>query len=80
MEFWPFHELGPHRGPPWPDEVLRLAVYVHTSAGPRAAADHRPIGVRRLAGGRVKAAHRAAVGERMAVPTQNGVDVDLRQG
>lgn len=25
-EFWPFHELGPHRGPPWPDEVLRLTV------------------------------------------------------
>jgi hypothetical protein len=25
-EFWPFHELGPHRGPPWPDEVLRLRV------------------------------------------------------
>ena len=25
-EFWPFHELGPHRGPPWPDEVLRLTI------------------------------------------------------
>jgi hypothetical protein len=25
-EFWPFRELGPHRGPPWPDEVLRLTV------------------------------------------------------
>lgn len=25
-EFWPFHELGPHRGPPWPEEVLRLRV------------------------------------------------------
>jgi hypothetical protein len=25
-EFWPFHELGPHRRPPWPDEVLRLTV------------------------------------------------------
>jgi hypothetical protein len=25
-EFWPFHEIGPHRGPPWPDEVLRLTV------------------------------------------------------
>jgi hypothetical protein len=25
-EFWPFSELGPHRGPPWPDEVLRLTV------------------------------------------------------
>ena len=24
--FWPFHELGPHRGPPWPDEVLRLTI------------------------------------------------------
>ena len=23
---WPFHELGPHRGPPWPEEVLRLTV------------------------------------------------------
>jgi hypothetical protein len=25
-EFWPFDELGPHRGPPWPDEVLRLTI------------------------------------------------------
>jgi hypothetical protein len=25
-EFWPFHELGPHRGPQWPEEVLRLVV------------------------------------------------------
>src|SRR5215207_4417160 len=25
-EFWPFHELGPHRSPPWPEEVLRLTV------------------------------------------------------
>lgn len=25
-EFWPFHELGPHRGPPWPDEILRLTI------------------------------------------------------
>jgi hypothetical protein len=25
-ELWPFHELGPHRGPPWPDEVLRLTI------------------------------------------------------
>jgi hypothetical protein len=25
-EFWPFPELGPHRGPPWPDEVLRLTI------------------------------------------------------
>jgi hypothetical protein len=25
-EFWPFSELGPHRRPPWPDEVLRLTV------------------------------------------------------
>ena len=24
--FWPFHELGRHRGPPWSDEVLRLTV------------------------------------------------------
>jgi hypothetical protein len=24
--FWPFHELGPHRGPPWSDEVLRLTI------------------------------------------------------
>jgi hypothetical protein len=25
-EFWPFHELGPHHRPPWPDEVLRLTI------------------------------------------------------
>jgi hypothetical protein len=25
-EFWPFPELGPHRGPEWPDEVLRLTI------------------------------------------------------
>jgi hypothetical protein len=25
-EFWPFPELGPHRGPPWPDEVMRLTI------------------------------------------------------
>jgi hypothetical protein len=24
--FWPFPELGRHRGPPWSDEVLRLTI------------------------------------------------------